>query len=58
VFRSIAGPVADKSRRTYRAVESSAIELTPEWQQQLERSAQKTLLQRRAGAATGSVPVK
>ena len=58
VFRSIAGPVADKSRRTYRAVESSAPELTPEWQQRLERSAQKTLLQRRAGAATGSAPIK
>ena len=56
VFRSIAGPVADKTRLTYRAIEVGATELTPAWQQQLNRSAQKTLLQRRAGAPAAGVP--
>ena len=51
VFRGIAEAVVDKTRITYRAVEAMAAAMTPAWQQQLDRSAVKTLQLRRIGTA-------
>ena len=56
VLRGVTPAAVDKSRRTYRAIESAATEVTPAWQQRLDRSARKTLLHRRIGAATGAPP--
>ena len=55
VFRGIAS-AADKSRRTYRAIESTATDLSPAWQERMDRSARKTLQQRLIGAATQAPP--
>ena len=58
VFRGIAGPVVDKARITYRAIEGMAADVTSAWQQQLDRSAVKTLQRRRIGAAApGTMPL-
>ena len=56
VFRAQAGAATDKARSAYRAIASTPSEVGPAWQQQLERTARKTLRQRLIGAdaSTGS----
>jgi hypothetical protein len=55
-FRGIPTTAADKSRRTYRAIESAATAMTPDWQQRLDQSTRKTLQQRRMGAVMQAPP--
>jgi hypothetical protein len=55
-FRGIPTAAADKSRRTYRAIESAATAMTPDWQQRLDQSTRKTLQQRRMGAMMQGPP--
>jgi hypothetical protein len=56
VFHAGAAPAPDKTRATWRAVEGKAAPLTPAWQQQLDRTARKTLSQRRNGEAATVAP--
>jgi len=46
----------DVAKATYRAVEAKAAPLTPAWQQQVDRIAQKTLSQRRIGPPASAPP--
>jgi hypothetical protein len=50
VFHGSTAQTGSKAQTTYRAIEAVAAPLTPAWQQQLDRAAQKSLAQRRIGA--------
>jgi hypothetical protein len=56
VFHASTAPARDKAKATYRAGEATAAPLTPAWQQQLDRIAQKTLSQRRIGPLPTAPP--
>jgi hypothetical protein len=57
VFRGAGAPAVDKAARTtYRALEAGVAPVTPAWRQRLDRSAQKSLAQRRIGPPAGLPP--
>jgi len=56
VFHGTTAAARDVAKATYRAVEAKAAPLTPAWQQQVDRIAQKTLSQRRIGPPASAPP--
>jgi hypothetical protein len=56
VFHGSTAPARDRAKATYRAVEAKVAPLTPAWQQQVDRIAQKTLSQRRIAPSATAPP--
>jgi hypothetical protein len=56
VFHGSAAPARDRAKATYQAVEAKAAPLTPAWQQQVDRIAQKTLSQRHIAPSATAPP--